>query len=614
MAPRKYEEIVTNFSSPTLVLAGPGAGKTYLLADRVKRLLDNGIDNESITVLTFGKDASQHMREELLNQTGHFKIEFKNLPHISTMHSLGFTIVQEKPRYVNLLKTNLKVQADDVAKRLLFRDAALICGFSEAYSKEAIGCKEHGDCTEEPNKKKCIICSKYREVMAKCNRLDFDDQILLACKILEKYPDILEKYQLQSEHLLVDEYQDINAAQFHLIELLSRKNRKGLFTVGDDAQSIYGFRGCDPKFILEFGDNFQGAIVVTLLHSRRCHRNIMEPSFKILKSNYPAWTGEPKLKYHKPDGDTPYIWHLPNELLEAKQVAKVANSAIKEKKEVLILTPKKDFFPILTKELKKRKIPHTCSVNLTPERLQVVNRVIEWVQDPNDNFKTRLVVEDFINTGIAKVPGADKDNRSSSTTIAKRIDEEIKIAKLWESVSKKNDLFSVIKNYANPYMTLAKLQEGFASIDETYYNFKGNNRGEFAKKIAFVSGVWIEPSKMVEDILEVVKILKDEQPTGTGSVRLLTLRKAKGLEADVVIVVGLEDDIMPNPRANNIEEEARLLYVSMTRAKEKLYLFHCFKRPRNISYGPELTKKPRSRFLVAIGRKSEWKGTYKVKS
>ena len=92
------------------------------------------------------------------------------------------------------------------------------------------------------------------------------------------------------------------------------------------------------------------------------------------------------------------------------------------------------------------------------------------------------------------------------------------------------------------------------------------------------------------------------------------MRKAKGLEADVVIVVGLEDDIMPNPRANNIEEEARLLYVSMTRAKEKLYLFHCFKRPRNISYGPELTKKPRSRFLVAIGRRSEWKGTYKVKS
>src|SRR5208337_490547 len=116
-----------------------------------------------------------------------------------------------------------------------------------------------------------------------------------------------------------------------------------------------------------------------------------------------------------------------------------------------------------------------------------------------------------------------------------------------------------------------------------------------------------EPSNMAEDILEVVNLIQAEQPYGSTSAQLLTMRKAKGLEAQVVIIVGLEDDIIPNPRNDNIEEEARLLYVSMTRAKEKLYLFHAYKRPRNISYGPELSQKTRSRFLDALGRKSEYK-------
>ncbi len=112
---------------------------------------------------------------------------------------------------------------------------------------------------------------------------------------------------------------------------------------------------------------------------------------------------------------------------------------------------------------------------------------------------------------------------------------------------------------------------------------------------------------MAADITDVVRLIQAEQPFGSTSAQLLTMRKAKGLEAQVVIIVGLEDDIIPNPRSDNIEEEARLLYVSMTRAKEKLYLFHSYKRPRNISYGPALTEKSRSKFIDALGRKSEWK-------
>lgn len=152
MALNDYETIVSNLKSSTLVLAGPGAGKTHLLADRIKRLLDNGTDKGIITVLTFGKDANQHMRNELTKPSG-FNIPFNKLPYISTMHSLGLEIICEKPRDVNLLKTDLKVQENENVKRLMYRDAALMLGYTEDDSKEALKCKQYGDCKENSEEK-----------------------------------------------------------------------------------------------------------------------------------------------------------------------------------------------------------------------------------------------------------------------------------------------------------------------------------------------------------------------------------------------------------------------------------------------------------------------------
>jgi DNA helicase-2/ATP-dependent DNA helicase PcrA len=230
MALNSYEEIVTNFVSPTLVLAGPGAGKTYLLADRIKRLLYNGTDKGIITVLTFGKDANQHMINELIKPSG-FNIPFTKLPHISTMHSLGFEILCEKPHDINLLKTNLKVQENENVKRLMYRDASLILDYTEDDSKEALKCKQYGDCKENLEERKCQICEQYWKIMSKCNYVDFDDLILFACRILEKNPTILKKYQFRAKHLLVDEYQDVlknifpaqKLHHYHIVEGVMKK-------------------------------------------------------------------------------------------------------------------------------------------------------------------------------------------------------------------------------------------------------------------------------------------------------------------------------------------------------------------------------------------------------
>ena len=308
---------------------------------------------------------------------------------------------------------------------MIYRDAGLILGYTKEDSRSALECKQHGDCRNNSKSKHCKICEKYWEIMSKCNCVDFDDQVLFACKILENNPDILKKYQIQAEHLLVDEYQDINAAQFKLIEMLSRNSPQGLFAVGDDAQTIYAFRGSDPKYILRFDKDFHKAKTPPLAHSRRCHENIMNDAIKVLKKYYTKWTGEQKLEYHIPSGKEPFIWQLPSDGSEAEMVAKITQYYVKKKNSILILAPKKDFFPLISKKLSEYNVPHDCPTNLLPyqvdKRTSIVKRCLEWLASPADNFLTRLVIEDLINTGFAKVPGAFRTSRTKPETIKNRI-------------------------------------------------------------------------------------------------------------------------------------------------------------------------------------------------
>lgn len=609
MPDKTYESIVSTFDRPVLVLAGPGAGKTFLLGDRTKRLLDAGTDKDTITLLTFGRDASQNMRNKLLDTVSGFSIPYEKLPHVATLHGISFEIVNCRPQIVGLRKTDLRVQSSEDVKRLLFRDAALMLGLDGTKAIAALRYKQNGDHENEPNKSLDSICEKYWEIMSKCNCIDFDDQVNFACKILEADSSILKEYQARCQHLLVDEYQDINAAQYHLIQLLSGHSRNGLFAVGDDAQSIYGFRGADPSYILRFGKSFKGAATPPLAHSRRCHQRIMDDAARMLKAFYPRWTGPYELEYHTAIGDEPFIWQVPSDNAEADWIARIARKAVSEKKSVLVLAPKKEFFARISYALRNYGVPHGCPVNLLPDnvngRLTTVSNILNWIKNPEDNFLTRLAIESLLDHGSTKVPGADKSKRCSPETIEKRISVESEVAALWQGVSKKATLLSVILGVKKVSDELGAIRDLLSNLSGLYTKSGHKFRGEFAKHLSLAVGGWAEPEKLASDLSLIIEHLRDSEPTGFGSVQLMTMRKAKGLEADVVVIAGLEDDLMPNP-ASDIAEEARLFYVSMTRAKEQLYLLHSFKRRRNISFGQEITGKPRSRFLDVLGRKSKY--------
>jgi DNA helicase II / ATP-dependent DNA helicase PcrA len=607
----EYEAIVGEFEKPVLVLAGPGAGKTYLIGDRTRRLIENNVDKDTITLLTYGKEASLNMKDKLLDKNSGFGLPYDKIPNIATLHGISFEIVNRNPHIVNLKKTDLKVQSKEEVKKLLFRDSALILNLDEENSIKALQYKQNGKFDEEIGKEIYSICEMYWEIMSKCNYIDFDDQVYFACKILEKDTLILNEYQSKCKHLLIDEYQDINEPQFILIQLLSSKGTNGLFVVGDDAQSIYGFRGANPGYILNFQKNYPKGIMPPLAHSRRCPKSIINDASKMLKSYYVDWTGPYELKYHQSDGELPEIWQLPSDQSEAKRIAIISSNAIAEKKSVLILAPKKEFFIRIASELRRFGVPHRCPINLLPkalnEKLAAINDILNWLKNPQDNFQTRLAIEAIINNGQMKIAGAVKNRKCRIETIEKRVNIEREVGNLWNNVNNKNSLFNVLLEHNKLSIELDAIRKVMLNFIELFENKK--NTGNLIQYLALIIGRWDEAKKVTDDLLLIIDQLNIEEPMGFNSVQLMTMRKAKGLEADVVIIAGLEDDLVPNP-ISNLEEEARLFYVSMTRAKEKLYLFHAYKRMRNISYGDEITDKKRSRFLDSIGRKSIYKKQY----
>ncbi|MCJ7650295.1 MAG: ATP-dependent helicase [Candidatus Lokiarchaeota archaeon] len=609
MSLSNYEEIVENYSSPTLVLAGPGAGKTYLLSDRVIRLMQKGVDISNITVVTFGKDASLNMKDELTDPKGHWKLNGRNIPKISTLHSLAFEIVNENPRTVGLRKDSLTVQPDEFIKSLMFRDACHIMDYEKEVGRNAINCKAKGDCNPSDEFNECDVCKKYWEIMAKCDRIDFDDQILFACTILEKNADILNKYQELANHLLVDEYQDINAAQHRMIELLSRRNRNGLFVVGDDAQSIYGFRGASPEFILNFQNDFHGSRLPQLPHSRRCHELILRNAEKVLIKFYKSWTGPFELNFHVEKDEAPIVFQLPSEVTEAIKIARITKEYRVLGLSVLILSPKKELFLEISKVLSNYGIPHSCPISLlsknTQNRLDSISIILEWVKNKKDNFLTRQVIETLINGGIAKIPGAKSVKSLTAETKERRIKVEKEIAGLWGSVNRKVNLFQVLLENTDLSKELNKVKNILLDLIDKYDSPKTREPAEFLKQVALSCGAWITPKSFSDDITRITQLLTESDSGSDDSVRLMTMRKAKGLEADVVIIAGLEDDLIPNPNSD-LSEEARLFYVSMTRAKKKLFLLHAYRRPRNISYGPNIENKKRSIFLDSLGIKSQY--------
>ena len=594
---------------PLLVVAGPGTGKTGTLAKRVRHLVcERGVPPDAISVVTFTVAAAE-MRARLADDGPEQTYVPRDLRprSIRTMHSLGQRMIHEKAAELSLTPPFTVLHSPDQV-RVLLQDAAQLAGFTRDAAARTLDCRNHGDCTPRRDPE-CQICDCYRSILRACNAIDHDDQVLLACGLLRCHPDLLAQYRSAARHLLVDEYQDINAAQFQLISLLSEGQRDGLFVVGDDDQSIYSWRGGSPVFIRHFADNIgPAAQVEPLRHSWRCQPHILESALCVVQAHDPKRMVKGPLTYEKPEGSPVTIHNLPSALAEAKTVVGIVREALNSEppKDALILVPTRDHASAVIAALKSARITFSAFEERPGDGLPLLHSLITWRDDESDSLSFRNCVEAMLNSPDLGVPS------KFVRLAAKKQEREAvfhAVSSLWARVvSSGESLWAALWDSRGDDAVLGKLAARSSELKQV----AGKDVTTFLKLAARYLRPWTSVDALSRETT--IWISKTEGSSGAGMgqapVHVMTIQGAKGLGAEVVCLLGLEDGTLPRigEGAEHLAEQSRLVYVSMTRAKSDLHLFTCRQRPGSISLqsihgtsGPHILKP--SPFLKSIPRK-----------
>ncbi len=578
---------LVQINGPLLVSAGPGMGKTYALAYKIRHLIkEKKVNQNEITVITFTNEAAINMRKRI-SQEGdelvYVEPEFQP-PVICTMHKLGHRIIKDYFPVLNIgLEGDFNVLPSQNLKDLLIADCSQIVGEKREDAKETIICRQKGKC-EKTDCKKCEICSEYTALLRKFNYIDHDDQIFLACKILRENDDILRSEQRSAKYLLVDEYQDINHAQWELIKLLSKVNTENLFVVGDEYQSIYGFRGGDPVYIRNFKDDYEPeAKERNILTSRRCPPNILKGAFHMVhKYNGGDIKILEKIDFRNESNAKIKVCNFTQQNLEADFIARKIRE-IGTSYDVLILVPKPAYITPIRKALRKNFISSYCEYDIEKTDLHLLNTLINWIKRPNDNFNFRFLLECIINKAASDIPAKQAEYSGSDKTKEKRELALGQISNFWKEVRKRRTLYLRLKTMKDEPL-FKKLVEKIETLRKVYNTEEDilNFTQEAISKLR----LWLKKSKFSDELNSVIEEIKNIAMTsGECGVRIMTMRKAKGLGADYVFIVGLENNILPRINANDKakKEDSRLLYVSMTRAKKGLYLLSSETRTQDIT-------------------------------
>jgi len=594
------DEIV-RINKPLLILAGPGMGKTYALAYKIKYLVkDNGgnhVSPNQITVITFTNEAAINLRRRIsIEGDKDIYIEEElQPPVICTMHKLGHRIIKE-----NSLKSELardfKILSSGYLKEVLLKDCAQIIGAKRRDAKETIVCRQQGKCVKT-DILKCKICEEYTTLLRKFNYIDHDDQILLACKLLKNDKNILKKEQVKAKYLLVDEYQDINYAQWELIKLLCESQTENLFVVGDDYQSIYGFRGGSPKYIRDFKNDYApNAEVIHLMECHRCPPNIFKGAFSMVEEYHGQNSGlVNKFKFKKTSNTLIKLCISKHHNKEADFIARKIRD-IGPSYNVLILVPTSDYAKPIKLALRKYFIDFSCDYDIEETDFYLISILLKWLKNSSDNFSLRMLIEKIINKGVSDIPSEQAESVGKEETKNKREDALKRISVFWKEIEKGKTLYMKIKSLRREKQ-FEKLLDLITELRKIYDN---NNTTDFISAIMNKLKVWKNITSFSDEINSVIEEIRNITVSGgEPAVRILTMKKAKGLQADYVFVVGIENNILPRQNANQLEkrEDCRLLYVSMTRAKKELYLLHSEIRDRDIT---KISIKGISEFINAI--------------
>ncbi len=623
-------EAVLNTEGPMLIMAGAGSGKTKVLTCRVANLLQKGVRPYRILAITFTNKAAAEMRERVNNMSGpaakdvwlftfhafcarFLRMEIDKLPGYS-----GNFAIYDTADSQNLIKQVLKeLNLDD--KR--FQPSGILARISNA--KNALQdaetfAREAGDFYEQ---KVAEIYSRYQQKLQLNNALDFDDLLMLSIRLLQENAEVREKYQERFDYLLVDEYQDTNHAQYLLTKLLAFKHRN-ICVVGDADQSIYGWRGADIQNILDFEKDYPDARVIKLEQNYRSTQVILDAANAVIENN----TGrKPKNLWteNKSGADIIYFQAV-DERDEARfvieQLQTLQRTENKKLGDMAVLYRTNTQSRIFEEMLIKSGISYNMVGGLKFYERKEIKDIIAYLRvifNPADSLSLlRIINVPKRGIGDASLAKIQAYAAANNVSLFEAVSNAAAIEGLsTRFVTKLDDLAGIIfelMNYAAD-VTAEELIErvlrdtGYLEELENERTPQAQSRIDNLHELISVAQEFArtEEENNLENFLAHVALVSDIDDTelGEDAITLMTLHSSKGLEFPVVFLVGMEEGLFPHARTlmdeTEVEEERRLCYVGITRAKEKLFLSST--KMRTI-YGNTVTYPP-SRFLEEIPEK-----------
>lgn len=606
-------EAVKTIDGPVLVMAGAGSGKTKVLTTRIAYLIEEGIPSYNILAITFTNKAAAEMRDRVSNLIGDVS------SFIGTFHSLGVRIIRENHDILGLPNNFTIIDSDDtntIIKKLLKEMNLDSKQYSPSYVRNRISFIKNQMLTDgeldrlfnTPMDKVVVeVYHRYNNKLKTSASVDFDDLLLLPVNLFKERKDILEYYQDKYRYILIDEYQDTNPVQYKLSVMLSNKY-KNIFVVGDMNQSIYAFRQADFRNISNFEKDFKGAKVIKLEHNYRSTNNILSAANEVIKHN----TERKDLKLFSDNGDGVKIKYM-RAYDEKHEIALV----IDEIKHLLREGYKNEDIAILYRtNAQSRAIEDVFLAKGIPYKVfgsyyfynrKEIKDLISYLRliyNPHDEISLRRV----INTpkrGIGESAIAAIEERAKQQNIsmfdALETRKELEFKEIIEDLIKRSESLSLTE-----LIDEVLERSGMKKELESSKALEDEIRLENLMEVKSITASFEERtgSANLGDFLEEVSLIADiSNHTEDGDVvTLMTLHSAKGLEFPVVFLVGMEEGLFPHNMSlmeNNLEEERRLCYVGITRAKERLYLTNA---KRRMLYGKENMNIP-SRFISEIDEK-----------
>lgn len=612
---RQKEAVLYN-EGPLLIIAGAGAGKTKTLTTKIAYLIEEKeVGPENILAITFTNKAAKEMKDRLYSQIGSLAKRLQ----VSTFHSFGLKLLRENYDMLGYDKNFVIMDSDDsltVVKKIV-KDL----GYDpKIYNPRAIrnkisSCKNEMTSPEMYERyavsdyEKVVkeIYEKYEKKLKRNNSVDFDDLLLLPIELFRKHPNILNEYQDLYQYVLIDEYQDTNEAQYILTKLLSEKNRR-ITCVGDDSQSIYSFRGANYKNILNFEKDYRDAKTILLEQNYRSTSNILDAANQVIKNNKQRkdknlWTargiGE-KIKYYRAYNERDEAQYV------IRKIKELANHSV-EYKDMAVLYRTNAQSRVLEEEMLKENLPYRVIGSFYFYSRKEIKDLIAYLRLIH-NSKDNVSLLRVINTpkrgiGLKTIENltmkADKEGTSIYEAISGGKELEFKnlIARLKE-VSEDLTLTELIDKVLDA--------SGMKQDLESEKTLEAEIRLENLEEFKSITKSFEEREGLIslEDFLLEISLISDveEYKDDPNRISLMTVHSVKGLEFNHVFVVGMEEGIFPHMNSlmenSEIEEERRLCYVAITRAKDDLHLVNARRRTL---FGKEQIN-PVSRFLSEISK------------